>query len=224
MLVVLGVVLVLDGVWVGMHLRGDLETARDRITTGADALVDGRIDQAARDFDEARAAADRAGALSVHPAGFVAGALPWIGDDVHAVDDLARAASLTASTGQTLTGAAQRVGWNGTGIPGVTGDSGISTAVLAEIVPEIRAANADLTQALDVLDGIPTADLLSPVQDAVLTARGELAARADLLGSAGDIADLVPSVVGQGTALSADHPEPGRSSRHRRLHGVLRDP
>lgn len=198
MLVVLGVVLMLDGVWVGMHLRGDLETARDRITTGADSLVDGRVDQAAQDFDEARAAADRAGALNAHPAGFVGGALPWIGDDVHAVDDLARAASLTASTGQTLTGAAQRVGWNGKGIPGVSRDSGISTAVLAEIAPEIRAANADLTQALGVLDEIPTADLLSPVQDAVLTARGELAARTDLLGSAGDIAELVPSISAKG--------------------------
>ncbi len=128
----------------------------------------------------------------------MAGALPWIGDDVHAVDELALAASLTARAGQTLTGAAQRVGWNGNGIPGVSSDSGISAEVLTQIAPEVRAADADLTNALNVLDGVSTDGLLPPVQDAVVTARGELAARAELLGSATDVAELVPSLLAKG--------------------------
>ena len=198
MLAVLAAVLVVDGIWLGMHVRRDLEAARDDIQAGADAMVAGHVDRAATSFDDARAAADHAGALSDHPAGIVAGALPWIGDDVHAVDDLALAASLSAKAGQTLTGAAQRVGWNGSGIPGVSSGSGISAEVLTQIAPEVRAADADLTDALNVLDGVSTDGLLPPVQDAVVTARGELAARAELLGSATDVAELVPSLLAKG--------------------------
>ena len=195
---VLTVVLVVDGAWLGTHLRQDLESARDDIQAGADAMVGGRVNPAASHFEEARAAADRAEALSAHPAGFVAGALPWIGDDVHAVDDLAQAASLTAEAGQTLTGAAMRVGWNGSGVPGVTTSSGISSDVLSRIAPEIRTAHSQLAEAQAVLHEFTTEGLFTPVQDAVLAARSELAGRTELLGSAADVADLVPDVLAEG--------------------------
>ena len=70
--------------------------------------------------------------------------------------------------------------------------------MLTQIAPEVRAADADLTNALNVLDGVSTDGLLPPVQDAVVTARGELAARAELLGSATDVAELVPSLLAKG--------------------------
>lgn len=200
-LLVLGVLtllLVADGIWLGSHVRSDLARARDDIQTGADAMVDGRVDEAARDFAQAREAADGAGAVGQHPAGILAAALPWIGDDVHAVDDLAQAGSLTARAGETLAGAAQRVGWDGSGVPGVSADSGLSSQVLAQIAPELRAANADLGAALGILDAVPAGNLIPPLRDAVLTARSELSGRADLLGSAADMAELVPRMLGDG--------------------------
>jgi len=106
---VLGVLLILDGLWLGLTTRRNLQSARDAIQSGADALVHGQVAEAASQFDRARQAADRAGELGAHPAGMLAGALPWIGDNVHAVDDLAKAASLTAQAGQTLAGAGGRV-------------------------------------------------------------------------------------------------------------------
>lgn len=189
--------LIVDGVWVGLRTARNLETARDEIRTAADAVLNGQVDEATTGFDEAKAAADAAGQLSAHPAGMLAETLPWIGDDVHAVDDLAQAAALTAQAGQTLMAAAQRVGWDGTGVPGVTG-SGLSTQVLDQIAPEVGNAHDDLLAAQDVLQGISTGSLLPPVEDAVLTARGELAGRTELLGSASDIANLVPSVLRNG--------------------------
>ena len=61
-----------------------------------------------------------------------------IGDDVHAVGALADAAVLTADAGQTLAGAAERVGWSGTGVPGVSDAGAIPSATLRETAPELQ--------------------------------------------------------------------------------------
>lgn len=213
-LVALGVVvviLVLDAAWLGFTTRSHLESARDDIRTGADALVAGDIDGAAAAFEDAKGAASSAGSISWHPAGFLAQTLPWIGDDVHAVDDLASAAAITAEAGQTITGAARRVGWDGNGLPGVSSGSGISPDVLEQMAPEIASAHEDLVQAQAMLDDVSTAGLLTPVSDAVLTARSELAGRATLVGSASDVAKLLPGLFADGNRYLLIVQNPGET-------------
>ena len=208
---VLVVLLLLDAVWAGLTTAHDLSSARDRITAGADALIHGKVAEAANDFDQARHDADTAAKLGDHPSGFLAGALPFIGDNAHAVEDLARAGSLTAQAGQTLTAAAERVRWNGSGIPGVSSGSGLSASVLQKMAPDLATAHSSLTQAQAILDSVSTAGLLEPVQNAVLTARGELAGRTDLVGSATDVAKLVPDLLKPGARYLLIVQNPGEA-------------
>ncbi len=92
----IALIVVVDAIWVGFTIRGELESARDQISTGADALIHGDVHEAINAFDDARTSADAAATLNLHPSGFLAQGLPGIGDDVHAVDDLSDAASMTA--------------------------------------------------------------------------------------------------------------------------------
>jgi hypothetical protein len=200
-LLVAGILLLLllaDTAYAAVSARSSLTAARDDLQRGTDDLLAGRIPAASIAFDDAREAADTAASLTAHPGPTLAGWLPVIGDDVHAVDALAEAAVLTAEAGQTVMGAAERVGWTGIGVPGISAESPIPSAQIREAAPELQRAGAQLAEANDRLADVSLDGLIPPVRDAVVEARGELAGRAELVGSAADVAELVPGLLAEG--------------------------
>ena len=196
-LLVLLAFLVIDAAWVGFNLAG-LPDARDDLQAGADALLEGRIDRAGARFDRAARVSGRAEDLGRHPVGWLAGRLPWLGDDVHAVRALAEAGELTAGAGARLVEAARRTGWRGGEVPGLGGDAGLSPGALDAAAPELGEAAAALRHGEQVLADVSVEGLLGPVRDAVITARGELAGRAELVSTASDLSRLLPSLLVDG--------------------------
>ena len=66
-----------------------------------------------------------------HPAPRLAGAMPWIGDDAHAVETLAQAASDAAAAGLELSAVGRAVGWDGEHLPGFGTGGRIDAAAIA---------------------------------------------------------------------------------------------
>ncbi len=190
--------LLADAAFVAISAKRNLTAARDELQRGADSLLAGQVPDATAAFDGAREAADAASSLTAHPGAVVAGWLPAIGDDVQAVGALADAAVLTADAGQTLAGAARRVGWSGTGVPGVSSAGSIPSAQLLQAAPELQRAGDSLGDASTVLNDVSIDGLTGPVRDAVVQARGELAGRSELVGSAADVAELMPGLLTEG--------------------------
>ena len=189
-------ILIVDAVWVGLNLAA-LPDARDDVQEAADALLEGRLDEAGRRFDQARRAAGRAEDLGRHPAGWLAGLMPWVGDNVHAVRALAETGELTAGAGGRLVDAARRTGWRGRELPGL-GDTGLSPDALDAVAPELGEAAAALRHGEQILAEVSVEGLLGPIRDAVITARGELAGRTELVSAASDLSRLLPPLLADG--------------------------
>jgi Protein of unknown function (DUF4012) len=187
------ILLVVDGLWAAGITAGKLERTRSELQAAADALLDGDVDAAIKGFEQAKRDAEGAGSLTSHPAGFLADAMPWVGDDVDAVQALAEAARLSADAGLTLANAARRVGFTGQGLTGAS-DTGGPADVLSQISPELQTAAAQLHEAADTLNAVPTDGLISIVADAVAQARGVVAGRATLVGKASDVGRLVEAL------------------------------
>lgn len=186
--------LALDAAWAAIGTRRDLQRARSDLTRGADALITGDIATAAGRFANAEEATAHADALLGHPALRIAGVLPWVGDDVTAVRRLTDAASLAAKTGTTLVGAAERVGWQGGNLQGLSSGTDALAQTLRDAASDIHAAAASLHTAEEILAGTPTEGLFPPVREAVIESTSELAGRAKLLDSATDLAYVVPAL------------------------------
>ena len=197
-LFVLIVLLALDGIWAARGAERSLAGARDDLRAGADALIAGNPDEAAALFSAASADAARARQIRLHPAGALLRLVPRLGNNVSAVLAFSDAATLAADAGQILASAASKLGWNGTGVPGVSKGLGTTTTVLKRATPQLLQASQTLMQAETVLAGIGTRGLVDRVQEAVITARSTLTAQSSLLRSAVDVAQLLPGLLADG--------------------------
>jgi hypothetical protein len=192
--IAIALLLLADGAWAALGAKRELERARSELTAGADALLAGDVGGATASFGEAEGATARADVLMHHPAMAVAGVLPWIGDNVTAVRRLTDAAGLAAQTGTRLSGAADRVGWEGGSLQGLSSGDDSLAQTLRDAGGDIKAAAASLHTAQEILAGTPTQGLVGPVRTAVVESTSELAGRAKLLDSATDLADVVPAL------------------------------
>ena len=192
--IAIAILLLADGAWAAFGAKRELEQARSELTAGADALLAGDVSGATASFDEAQGATARADGLLHHPAMAVAGVLPWIGDDVTAVRRLTDAAGLAAKAGARLSAAADRVGWEGGSLKGLSSGNDTLAQKLRDAGGAIKAAAASLHTAQEILAGTPTQGLFGPVRTAVVESTSELAGRAKLLDSATDLADVVPAL------------------------------
>ena len=195
---VIGVLLALDAIWVVLKVRGQMESAQGALKRGADALLEGEVEEAGLSFDQATEATGGANGLLNHPAAAVAGIIPFISDDVRAVHRLIDAGAVAADAGTTLTGAAERVGWQGGSLSGLSqGDQSLA-ATLGAAGNDIRTASGKLQGAADILTETPLVGLTGPVRTAVVAGRDEVVARAGLLSSANDLAQVVPALFQDG--------------------------
>lgn len=189
----------LDAVWVATTAGRELGATRDRLEAGADALLEGRLDEASASFLLAQASAEHTSSALRHPTGAVGGWLPILGDDVQAVRALSSASGLAAQAGRSLVRAARDAGWDGTTIRGLASAGSIDTAAIARARPQVEAAATLLTRAEHALAPIPTRGLFGPVRDAVDIARERLASRARLTRTAAVLTELLPPFLGDPT-------------------------
>lgn len=192
----LAIFALIDSGWAATNVARDLKMARDQLQLGADALVRGDLADARTRFELAQRAAQGAANFKMHPTVALASILPGTSDDVEAVEALAASGLKAAQAGGSLVGAAEAVGWDGSGLPGGSPGSVVAPKLLRAAAPQLADASKRLSEANDLLAPVQTGGLFGPIRDAVITARGTLEGQARLVSSAGTLAELLPSLTG----------------------------
>ena len=90
-LAVMAVLLVLDGLWAGRAMVRGVADARADLAEGTVAVVTGDPEAAVPHFESAADAADSALGASGHPSISLASRLPWIGENLGAIEAIAEA-------------------------------------------------------------------------------------------------------------------------------------
>ncbi|TMM21706.1 MAG: hypothetical protein E6F95_10345, partial [Actinobacteria bacterium] len=186
----------LDAAWVATTATRELRSARDSLQRGASSLVEGRIDDARAAFVLANASADRAVSAMGHPTGRIGSELPVIGDDIRAVKAIGTASELGARAGSSLVRAAQAAGWHGSTAVSLGKGGPFPLTALEAAAPDLDAAASLLGQADATLTPIGLEGLITPVRDAVASARETLGANERVVGSAAALGHLLPTFLG----------------------------
>jgi uncharacterized protein DUF4012 len=199
-LIVLGilVLLALEGIWAAVRAEHDLTNAKASLQSSVDAVLAGDLPKAdsalVAALDEAKAAAG----FRSHPAIWIASQLPWLGDNVDAVEALSQAITTSAEAGRGVVASAQQTGWSGSGLPGLSGRP-IAQTKLQLLAPALETAGGALTQAAQGLEAVQGGHLVGPVRSAVETAHTSLTSDALLLNKATTAASLLPRMLADGS-------------------------
>jgi hypothetical protein len=223
----LALVALLDAAWVATTTNRELRSARDSLQRGGSFLVEGRIDDARAAFVLAGASADRAVSAMGHPTARIGSELPVIGDDVRAVKAMATASELGARAGSSLVGAAQAAGWHGSTSFSLGEGGPFPLTALEAAAPDLDAAASLLGQADATLTPIESEGLITPVRDAVASARETLGGNEHAVRSAATLGHLLPTFLGgQGPRryllVSLNLSDPRGSGGYPGTYGVLR--
>ena len=218
---------VLDAIWVGTTVSREMRAVEAQLSAGADAVQEGRLDDARDSFLIARTASARVGAALNHPAAWLADALPVIGADVDAVQLLARASTNVAEAGQELVRAADEAGWDGSSIPGLGPGGALDLDGIRRATPALRSASQLLDQAGELVASISTETLLGPVRDGVLAAAEELESGGQIVRDATTLSGLLPGFLGADSPrdymlVTMDLSDPRGSGGFPGSYGVLR--
>jgi len=190
--------LVVDLVWAGWLAYSGLRSARTSIEAGSDALARGDLTLAASALAQAEGAAASAASAESHPAVMLAGASPFIGDDVQAVTTMAEATELAASAGEALAAGLAVTDWNGEGLPGFQAGGRLDPSVIRQASSGLQAAANGLDEAVATADTIEVDGLVQPLGAAVIDARSRLRQQSSLVGAAADLSVLLPPMLGEG--------------------------
>ncbi len=198
--VVIGCAIVLlfiaDLAWSGWSAYRGMSRAKSELQVGSTHLLAGDLTEAGSVFQ--RAGNDAAGAAAAlgHPSMTILGRLPWIGDDVKAVRQLATSESEAGLGAMWLVDAAQAASYDGGGIPGFSAGGRVNPGVIERATPAILHAEQLLGDAAARVSNIHEAGLISSVAHAVAQARAELVPRAALAHKAALAAQLLPGFLG----------------------------
>jgi hypothetical protein len=186
----------LDGAWAAtISVRG-LQQVRFQLEAAAEELAAGRLDDTGSRFGLARTFADRAGNLTLHPAGALADVLPLIGDDVDAVQTMARSVARVADAGTSLVQAARAVGWDGSGLPGTEAGGRIDLDPIEDAAPFLDQAAARMGEARLLLQPVRTEDLFGFVGRAATDVRAGVTERERDMRTAAGLAQVLPGFLG----------------------------
>ena len=189
--------LVVDLVWAGWVAYTGLRTARTSIEAGSDALRRGDLTLAASALAQAKDSAASAASAESHPTVMLAGALPFIGDDVHAVTTMATATEQAASAGEALAAGLAVTGWDGEGLPGFETGGRLHPGLISQASAGLQAAASGLDEAVATADTIEVDRLVQPLGTEVSEARTRLHQQSSLVGAAADLSVLLPPMLGE---------------------------
>ena len=177
-----------------------VSSARSALTEGAVAVVTGDPEAAVPRFEHAAEAADSALAAFEHPSIGLARRLPWVGDNLGAVEAVALASRRSADAGLAMVEAARILGWHDLRHPGGRGDRRRGPRddprrprpALDEVATELGAARSPSSRP-------PTPDAsLGPVADGYEDAVETLQRRAKIALDTRDLVELLPRFLGTG--------------------------
>jgi hypothetical protein len=189
----------LDAAWATRGLVGELRGTREHLERATDDLLAGRLEGAEQAFAAAGESAARAVSLAGHPAIRLADVLPFLGDDVDAVQALAFASERIAAGGPALVEAARAAGWEGSALTELMEDGKVDVgSVRAAAEPLLEAAGA-FEEANDAIESVPTDGLFGAVAGPVLDAKREITRGARLVETAADLSRLLPGFLGDGS-------------------------
>ncbi|MDQ0424608.1 DUF4012 domain-containing protein [Cellulomonas iranensis] len=192
-LLVLVVVAVAWLAWDAVRARSDLETARDAVARLQDQVVAGDVEGARATLPALREHAAAAHRRTTGPLWSVAGAVPWAGPNVRAVqavteavDELAQHAlpPLVEATALVDPAALRPV------------DGRVDVAPLADVASQVAAADVAVRATLDRLEQVDTGAVVAPVAEPVGALRDQLARVAADTGTAARAAALLPPMLG----------------------------
>lgn len=197
-LATLVVLLAIDGFLASRQMFRGVSSARSALTEGAVAVVTGDPEAAAPRFEHAAEAADSALAAFEHPAIGLARRLPWIGDNLGAVEAVALASRRSADAGLAMVEAARILGWNDLRIPAAEAIGAVDLATIERATPALDEVATELGAAAAQLEAADTGRLLGPVADGYEDAVETLSRRARIALDTRDFVELLPRFLGTG--------------------------
>jgi hypothetical protein len=190
------ILLVLDGAWAGRQMFRGVAASRSALTEGSVAAVTGDPEAARPFFEDAADAAASTSSAASHPSIRLASRIPWLGDNIRAVEAVADASDETAQAGLAMVQAADTLGWQDLRLPA-------TEAIGSVDLPTLRAATPSLDQVAHLLgiaaarlQAADTGRLVGPVAAGYNDALDTLVRRAAVAADARDVAHLLPGFLG----------------------------
>lgn len=194
--------LVLDGMWAGRTMFRGVAGARSALTEGGVAVVTGDPEAARPFFEDAKGDAQASLAAFSHPSIQLAERMPWVGDNLKAVEAVARASEQTAQAGLFMVQAATALGWQDLRVPAVESLGTVDLPTLRAATPDLEAVAKQLGVAEAQLAAADTGRLVGPVATGFEDALETLRRRYRIANNAQDIAHLLPAFLGGGGTRS----------------------
>jgi hypothetical protein len=194
--------LVLDGLWAGGQMFRGVASARSDLAEGTVAVVTGDPGAARPFFQDASAAADAVVSAADHPAIQLMTRIPWIGDNVRAVEAVAVASQQTAAAGLAMADAADTLDWHDLLLPATGAIGSVDLPTLRSATPSIDEATRLLGVAAARLEAADTGRLVGPVRAGFDDALETLQRRARIAFDTRDFVRLMPAFLGAGSSRS----------------------
>jgi hypothetical protein len=193
--VLLGLLL-LDGLWAGRAMVRGVSAARSDLSAGAVAAVTGDPDAAVPHFESAADAADSVLGASGHPSISLASRLPWIGENLRAVEAVGEASRRSADAGLAMVEAARILEWYDLRIPAAKAIGDVDLATIEAAAPTIDEVATELADAAAALEAVGPSRLIGPVAAGYDDALETLQRRAAIAADASDVMALLPRFLG----------------------------
>lgn len=192
------VLLAVDGVVASREMFRGLSSARSALTEGAVAVVTGDPDAAVPHFERAAEASESVIGAGGRPSMSLARRLPWIGDNLAAVEAVGEASLRSTEAGLTMVGAARTLGWKDLRLPAVEAIGAADLASIEAATPALDEVAVTLGTAAAQLEAADTGRLVGPVAAGYEDALETLQRRAAIALDTRDLVELLPRFLGGG--------------------------
>lgn len=184
------------GVWLAFQastISRELQSAATLLPGLKEEILRNDASAASNTVDQLKSHTSTARELTTHPLWTVAGALPWVGNNVLAASEVATSADDVAQLGAgPLVSALQSLDWKS-----LTPDQdGVDLRGLTAAEPKIEAAAHAVGQSSDRLNAINSDDLLPQVAGPLTQAKEQLASLRSGLDAAANAANIIPEMMG----------------------------
>ena len=200
LLLALAVVLLLvvaDGVYVGLSLRSNLRRAAARLTDADASFGSARLRDAEDDLADALVAAGAASGATGRPSFEIAERIPVVGRDAETVEILSHVAELSAKAGLSAIDAARDAGaLRGDVAAAVYRDGRVQLDALASALPAVDRTRSLLAEAVAELARAPE-PALGTIADALATARERVSDAAAAGDRAHTLLQALPGLLGE---------------------------
>ncbi len=193
------VLLGVDGVLSVRRMNAAVTAGRADLVAGTESIQTGDAKGAAEQFTLAAEEAVRAARSATRPAMAIAARLPILGDNVDAVEAVARAQGEAATAGLTMTEAVQTLGWTDLRAPGIASLGTLAMSRIQAGLDSLDRVREQLTDARAQLDGVG-GHLIGPVATGVADATGLLDRRIAVVQALTDLGRELPVLYGDPTA------------------------